>query len=85
MANFDEVLAQALALSHDERLALAERLLESARTPAADWDSELASELDGIESGAAEPPAGLQPRRVILTSQNGSSMSFLRRPGKTER
>jgi hypothetical protein len=49
-----------------------------ADAPADTWEQELEQELLGIESSAVEPPAGLQPRRVILTSQNGSSLNFVR-------
>ena len=47
----------------------------------ATWEQELADGLAGIESSTQAPPEGLQPRRVILTSQNGSSLTFGRRRG----
>ena len=45
------------------------------------WEQELADGLAGIESSSLAPPEGLQPRRVIVTSQNGSSLTFVRRRG----
>lgn len=65
-------------LTEAERLGL----VSGERGPT--WDAQIGQQLAPVEQGGGAPPEGLQPRSVILSSQNGSSMSFLRRPKRGE-
>jgi putative addiction module component (TIGR02574 family) len=71
-----DLLKRALALSTDERAALANTLLDSLETPAIDesvedaWDQEVARRIEALKTGHAVTVPWEQLRRELLAMVN---------------
>jgi putative addiction module component (TIGR02574 family) len=71
-----DLLKRALALSSDERAALANTLLDSLETPAIDesvedaWDQEVARRIEALKTGQAVTVPWEQLRRELLAMVN---------------
>lgn len=81
--NAERLLQEALSLSEDARVGLAEALLESVEHEPADegaqaaWSSEAKRRLEEVRSGAVRPVPWEEAERLIFESPDGSKGRWL--------